>query len=92
LRFKKCEGLIPFSRENALDNQNQPGMFFLAPNGGALAIYRGELSPDVILQDWQSLQNANPTQRYHLAPPLSGTWFTNPLPQTAVEQLFRVKN
>ncbi|MFT6863152.1 MAG: hypothetical protein ACJAVK_001713 [Akkermansiaceae bacterium] len=69
-----------------------PLALLLAPNGGALAIYRGELSPDVILQDWQSLQNANPTQRYHLAPPLSGTWFTNPLPQTAVEQLFRVKN
>jgi len=69
-----------------------PLAILLDPSNHALAIYRGEFAIAEVLQDWQTLQNATPNQLHHLAPPLSGTWFTNPLPQRAVEQLFRVKN
>lgn len=66
-----------------------PLAILLDPNNRALTIYRGEISTATILQDWQALQNANATQLHHFAPPMSGTWFTNPLPQGEVERLFK---
>jgi len=56
----------------------------------ALALYRGEFSVKSILSDWQMLRATSPTQNFHLAPPLRGTWFTNPLPPREVRRLFPV--
>lgn len=54
----------------------------------ALALYRGHLDIATILGDFETLHQAHPVQLYHLAPPLSGTWFTNPLPPREVHRLF----
>ena len=54
----------------------------------ALAIYRGELVIATILADSRTLLYGNAIQLYHLAPPMKGTWFTNPLPQREVDRLF----
>ena len=62
----------------------------LDPKGQALAIYRGEFQVNDVLQDWITTAAANELQLYHTAPPLRGTWFTNPLPQRHVTQIFRV--
>ena len=45
----------------------------------AVAIRRGSFAIDELLQDWQAIRPADEKQLYHLAPPLAGTWFTNPL-------------
>ncbi len=66
-----------------------PLAILLDQNNRALAIYRGEIPFSTILQDWRTLQLATDTQLFHLAPPLHGSWFTNPLPRSAVDQLFR---
>ncbi|MEJ6830769.1 MAG: ASPIC/UnbV domain-containing protein [Akkermansiaceae bacterium] len=55
----------------------------------AIAIYRGEFSIQRILNDWRTLKAASPTQLHHLAPPLRGTWFTNPLPPRDVHRMYR---
>lgn len=65
-----------------------PLAILLDQNHRALAIYRGKISSATILQDWQALQNSNDLQMYHFAPPMSGTWFTNPLPRPYVDRLF----
>ena len=68
-----------------------PLAILLDENQRALAIYRGELPISTILQDWKTLQRASDTQLYHLAPPLHGSWFTNPLPRPEVDRIFRTR-
>ena len=65
-----------------------PLAILLDENNQALAIYRGPIPPETILADWTTLRSAHPTQLYHLAPPLKGTWFTNPLPPREVHRLY----
>jgi hypothetical protein len=66
-----------------------PLLILLDEKKRALAIYRGETPIAEILEDWQTIRTANETQLYHFAPPLSGTWFTNPLSQREVDRLFQ---
>lgn len=69
-----------------------PLSILLDQNHRALAIYRGELAAPTILGDLREILNVMPVQRYHLAPPLKGTWFTNPLPPREVNRLFPLRN
>ena len=52
--------------------------------GNCLALYRGGIEVDSILKDARALIGIDPRTRWHLAPPLSGSWFTNPLPRDYV--------
>lgn len=65
-----------------------PLIVLLDEKNRALAIYRGETPVAEILQAWQAIRTANEVQLYHFAPPMRGTWFTNPLPQREVNRLF----
>lgn len=65
-----------------------PLAILLDPAHQALAIYRGEFSIAQILQDWRAVAPANEIQLHHYAPPMAGTWFTNPLPPREVRRLF----
>ncbi|MGI9240907.1 MAG: ASPIC/UnbV domain-containing protein [Verrucomicrobiales bacterium] len=56
-----------------------PIAFLLDGAGDAVAIYRGSLVVEELLQDWSAIRDADERQLYHLSPPLGGTWFTNPL-------------
>ena len=64
-----------------------PLVILLDEMNQALALYRGPFSLSSILSDWHILKAASPTQRFHLAPPLRGTWFTNPLPPREVSRI-----
>ncbi len=57
----------------------------------AVAIYRGPLEIADVVSDWRMLRDADEHRLYHLAPPMKGTWFTNPLPQREVVRLLRRK-
>ena len=46
--------------------------------GRGLALYRGEIDVDAVLKDAEELVGIDSRERWHLAPPLQGTWFTNP--------------
>ena len=46
--------------------------------GRGLALYRGEIDVDAVLKDVEELVGIDSRERWHLAPPLKGTWFTNP--------------
>ena len=65
-----------------------PLAVLLNPASQAVAIYRGEFPVAEVLQDWRAIGTANETQLHHFAPPMGGTWFTNPLPQREVSRLF----
>ena len=54
----------------------------------AVALYRGPMEIKTLFSEWQKLRSLTLIQRYHLAPPLKGTWFTNPLPPREVYRLF----
>ena len=80
-------------QENLFDRTTKasvPLAILLDQNHRALAIYRGELSLPVLLADLKTLLSSNAIQRYHLSPPMRGTWFTNPLGQSEVDRLFPV--
>lgn len=66
-----------------------PLALLLDQGGNCVAIYRGPFDTNTILTDWQNIKNADEKQLYHLAPPLTGTWFTNPLPRAEVIPLVR---
>lgn len=55
-----------------------PLAILLDENGSAVALHRGPFPVAEILQEWQVIHRADQKQLYHLAPPLAGTWFTNP--------------
>jgi hypothetical protein len=65
-----------------------PLAILLDQNLRALVIYRGENDIPTILSDLQTTLGSTAVQLYHLAPPLRGTWFTNPLPQRDIDRLF----
>jgi thiol-disulfide isomerase/thioredoxin len=69
-----------------------PLAILLDPAHEAVAIYRGAFSIIDVLQDWRAVADVSETQRHHYAPPMSGTWFTNPLPQRDVKKLFPAVN
>lgn len=54
----------------------------------ALALFRGPIEIESLFSEWRKLRSLTPIQLYHLAPPLKGTWFTNPLPPREVYRLF----
>ena len=56
-----------------------PLAILLDQRARAVAIRRGAFGIDQLLADWQQLRDADERQLYHLAPPMAGTWFTNPL-------------
>ena len=66
-----------------------PLAILLDESNQALAIYRGTFTVQKILSDWQTLRAATPAQLHHLAPPLKGTWFTNPLPPRDVYRMYQ---
>ncbi len=55
-----------------------PLAILLDENGSAVSLRRGPFPIAQILQEWLVIQRADDKQLYHLAPPLAGTWFTNP--------------
>jgi len=67
-----------------------PLAILLDQNFRALTIYRGETDISTIVSDLQTTLSSTAVQLYHLAPPLRGTWFTNPLPQRDIDRLFPV--
>ena len=75
----------------ALFDRTPPGAVPLAilldQGGNAVAIYRGPLEPATVIADWKLLRDADEKQLYHLAPPMAGTWFTNPLRRDEVIRL-----
>ncbi|MDB4394543.1 ASPIC/UnbV domain-containing protein [Akkermansiaceae bacterium] len=80
-------------QENLFDRTPEPSVplaILLDQNHRALAIYRGEFSILTILADLKTILSSNAIQLYHLAPPMKGTWFTNPLGQREVDRLFPV--
>lgn len=52
------------------------------------AIYRGRLGVPELLEDLQVVQLADDHQLFHLAPPLAGRWFTNPLKREEAVRMF----
>lgn len=55
----------------------------------AAAIYRGPFDVADVMSDWKMVRDADEKQLYHLAPPMKGTWFTNPLPQSEIIRMLR---
>ena len=66
-----------------------PLALLLDERADAVAIYRGRFEVAEVLADWESIRNADEKQLFHLAPPLRGTWFTNPLGQADVQRFIR---
>ena len=56
-----------------------PLAVLLNANEQCVAIYRGPIRVDDVLDDAQELIGIDPLTRWHLAPPIHGTWFTNPV-------------
>jgi thiol-disulfide isomerase/thioredoxin len=56
-----------------------PLTILLDETGRAVALYRGPFALAEVLREWKAIKVADDQQLYHFAPPLSGTWFTNPL-------------
>jgi hypothetical protein len=55
-----------------------PVSLLLDAQGRCVAIYRGLVEGETLLEDSGSLLEIDERTRWHLAPPLTGTWFTNP--------------
>ncbi len=62
-----------------------PLALLLDEAGRAVALHRGPFAVADVLGEWQAIKGADARQLYHLAPPLAGTWFTNPLAPAHVE-------
>ncbi|MEN8693431.1 MAG: ASPIC/UnbV domain-containing protein [Akkermansiaceae bacterium] len=56
-----------------------PFAYLLDGRGYCLTLYRDGINLEVILNDLRELNGLLPRDRWHLAPPLNGTWFTHPL-------------
>ena len=52
-----------------------------------VAIYRSGMSVDEILLNTRNYIGINRMTRWHLAPPMSGTWFTNPVGEQYVRKV-----
>ena len=64
------------------DRRSSPSVPFgclIDGRGSCLALYRSGLDVETIIRDARELVGIDPRTRWHLAPPLNGTWFTNPL-------------
>ena len=68
-----------------------PLAILLDKSNRSVAIYRGGFGMKEVLDDWKKLSHANEATLHHLAPPLKGTWFTNPLPQQEVIRVFNLR-
>jgi len=56
-----------------------PFAILLNANEQCVAIYRGPIMIDEVLDDAREVIGVDPLTRWHLAPPIHGTWFTNPV-------------
>jgi hypothetical protein len=56
-----------------------PLSLLLNANGECVSIYRGSIMINEVLSDTRELIDIDPLTRWHLAPPMQGTWFTNPV-------------
>ena len=91
--YQKSARKLHRFQENLFDRTPEPSVplaILLDQNHRALAIYRGEFSILTILADLKTILSSNAIQLYHSAPPMKGTWFTNPLGQREVDRLFPV--
>ena len=59
----------------------------LDSRGHCVAIYRGAVDPELLAADVEKLVGLDPRTRWHFAPPMPGTWFTNPPAGAFVRQL-----
>ena len=59
--------------------------------GQGMALYRGGMNVDTVLADARELVGIDARERWHLAPALKGTWFTNPLPMPFVRSAIQVE-
>ncbi len=51
-----------------------------------LALYRGTIDVDEVIADARATVGASDEQLHHVAPPLAGRWFTNPVPRVFVAE------
>lgn len=77
---------ILFDRE---PKNEVPLGLLLNAKGQCVAIYRGKIIADELLDDAGQLIGIDPLTRWHLAPPLQGTWFTNPVDDRYVRHFMR---
>lgn len=63
-----------------------PVSLLLDKNNNVLAIYRGPVGIDALLEDVRSTKDSSDETLHHLAPPLAGQWFTNPVPRAYVAE------
>ena len=56
-----------------------PFAILMDGQGRGMARYQGNIDVDAVLKDARELVGIDARQRWHLAPPLQGSWFTNPL-------------
>jgi hypothetical protein len=61
----------------------------LNAKGQCVAIYRGRIIVDEVLDDAVRLIGIDRLTRWHLAPPLQGTWFTSPVDDRYVRNIVR---
>ena len=54
-----------------------------------VAVYRGGMSVDEILRNARNCIGIDRMTRWHLAPPMGGTWFTNPVGEQYVRRVLR---
>lgn len=62
-----------------------PFAILIDGKGNGLSLYRGRIDVNTVLKDSRELIGINPRERWHLAPPLKGTWFTNPLSKAYIQ-------
>ncbi len=78
----------------SFDRTPAPGVplaLLLDRRGQAVALYRGAVAAAQVAEDAEALLGVDPLTRWHLAPALRGTWFTNPVPAAFVHQTLGVR-
>ena len=60
-------------------HHDAPVSLLLNANEQCVSIYRGPILIDEVLDDARELIGIDRLTRWHLAPPIHGTWFTNPV-------------
>lgn len=68
-----------------------PFGILLDGRGQGVALYRGGIDLDLVLRDARELTGIDARTRWHLAPPLRGSWFTNPPADDYVLNVIRAR-